>query len=100
MKTHPREGVLKEEKFPNTRKPSHQWVCGEFWNFRGQHNREGKKKKKAPTDYTPNLNSQWRSSPDALVHQEPQGAEQGGAVCMLRVRTRPECPEDNLKELT
>jgi len=30
MESHPREGVVKEEKFPNTRKPSHQWVCGEF----------------------------------------------------------------------
>ena len=29
METHPREGVVKEEKFPNTRKPSHQWVSGE-----------------------------------------------------------------------
>ena len=37
-----REGVLKEEKFPNTRKPSHWWVCGEFWNHRGQHNWEEK----------------------------------------------------------
>jgi len=27
MKTHAREGVV-EEKFPNTRKPSHQRVCG------------------------------------------------------------------------
>ena len=26
METHPREGVVKEEKFPNTRKPSHWWV--------------------------------------------------------------------------
>ena len=43
METHPREGVLKEEKFPNTRKPSHWQVCGEFWNLRGQHNQEGKK---------------------------------------------------------
>ena len=38
-----------KEKFPNTRKPSHQWVCGEFWNLRGQHNRREKEKnKKAP----------------------------------------------------
>ena len=43
METHPREGVVKEEKFPNTRKPSHWWVCGEFWNLRGQHNQEGEK---------------------------------------------------------
>ena len=36
------EGVLKEEKFPNTRRPSHRRVCGEFWNLRGQHNWEEK----------------------------------------------------------
>ena len=27
---------MKEEKFPNSRKSSHRWVCGEFWNLRGQ----------------------------------------------------------------
>ena len=37
---------MKREKFPNSREPSHRWVCGEFWNFRGQHNKEKKKKKK------------------------------------------------------
>ena len=42
METHPKEGVMKEEKFPNTRKPSHQWVCGEFLDLRQQHNWEGK----------------------------------------------------------
>ena len=44
--THPGEGVVKEEKFPHTRKPCYQQVCGEFWNLRGQHNREEKKKNK------------------------------------------------------
>ena len=39
------EGVVMEEKFPNSRKPSHRWACGEFWNLRGQHNWEKKKKK-------------------------------------------------------
>jgi len=29
METHPREGVVKEGKFPSTRKPSHQQVSGE-----------------------------------------------------------------------
>ena len=43
METHPGEGVMKEEKFPNTRKSSHRWVCGEFWKLREQHNQEGKK---------------------------------------------------------
>ena len=40
VETHPREGVIKE-KFPHSRKPSHRWVCGEFWNLREQHNWEG-----------------------------------------------------------
>ena len=48
METGPGEGVVKEEKLPNSRKPSHRWVCGEFWNLRGQHNLEGEKKKKHP----------------------------------------------------
>ena len=42
METHPRKGVVKEEKFPNTRKPSHLRICGEFWNLRRQHNWEEK----------------------------------------------------------
>ena len=46
METRPGEGVMKEEKFPNSRKPSHLWLCGDFWNLRGQHNWKKKKKKK------------------------------------------------------
>ena len=42
MELHPRKGVLKREKFPNTRKHSHCRVCGEPWKHRGQHNREEK----------------------------------------------------------
>ena len=52
MGTHPGEGVVKEEKFPNARKPSHQRVCGEFWDLRGQHNWEGKKKSPQNTHLT------------------------------------------------
>ena len=48
----------------------------------------------------PNCNSQQRSSPDAGVHHQQVGAEQGGAGCILRVGTGPECPEENLRELT
>ena len=39
METRPGEGAVKKEEFPN-RKPSHNWVCGEFWDLRGQHNWE------------------------------------------------------------
>ena len=42
MEPHPKEGVIKEKKFPNTRKPSPQRFCGVFWNLRGQHNQEEK----------------------------------------------------------
>ena len=89
---------MKEEKFPNTKKPSHSRVCREFWNLRGQHNWEGEKKKK--TEYMPNRNSQGRSSPDARICHQQAGTEQGGVGCMLRIKIQPECPEDNLRELT
>ena len=42
METHAREGVVKDEKLPNIRKPSHRWVFWEFWKLRGQHNWEEK----------------------------------------------------------
>ena len=80
MEAHPGEGVMKEEKFPNSRKRSHSWVCGEFWNLRGQHNWEEKKK---PTEYAPNRYSQWRSSPDTHIHQQRAGADQGGTGCII-----------------
>ena len=38
----PGKGVLKREKFPNTRKPSHCRIRAEPWKHRGQHNREEK----------------------------------------------------------
>ena len=44
MEACPGEGVVKEEKFPNTGKPSHQQACEEFQNLRRQHNWEGKTK--------------------------------------------------------
>ena len=90
-----------KEKFPNTKKPSHRHVCGEFWNLpTGEGNITEREKKKNPTNYTPNCNSQRRNSPDACIRHQRAGAEQGGAGCMLSVRTGPECPEDNLREMT
>ena len=83
METHRGEEVMKEEKFPNTRKPSHRRVCGEFWNLRGQHNWEEKKyKNKNSTDYTPNHNSQWRSSPDTCAHQQQGLNREPWAACL------------------
>ena len=62
-----------------------------------QTNKETNKK---TTEYAPNHNSQWRSSPDTRVRHQRAEAEQGGTGCMLRVRTRPQCHEDNVSELT
>ena len=65
----PEEEIVKEEKFPNRSKPSHQRICGEFSNIRGQHNQEKRKtnkqtnkktkkqnKTKKNTEYRPNCN--------------------------------------------
>ena len=43
METHPGEGVVTEENFPNSRKLCHRQVCGELWNLRGKHNQEENK---------------------------------------------------------
>ena len=42
---------MKEEKFPNTKKSSHQQVCVEFWNLRGL-TRRGKTKQNKQTNKT------------------------------------------------
>ena len=95
---HPGEGVVKE-KFPHNRKPSHMPVCGEFWNLRGQPNWKGEKKKK-PTEYMPNGNymRRWRSGTDASATSEWGLCREAQAPSLvLRVRTGPECPEDNMR---
>ena len=80
METCPREGVVKEEKFPHSRKPSYGWVCGEFWNLRGQHNQEEKQN----TEYVHNHNSQQRSSLDALASTtRTQGLDRQARVACL-----------------
>ena len=74
METRPGEGVMKEEKFPNSRKPSHSWVCEEFWNLRGQHNWE-ENKNKNNTEEVPNCNCQWRSNSDVRIHHQQEGLD-------------------------
>ena len=101
MKDHPREGVIKE-KLPNNRKLSHWRVCGEFWNLRGQHSREEKTKTKTKNPQITRLTS----TPSGEVAQtlasttSKWGLNREAQAALLRVRTRPECPGDNLRELT
>ena len=48
-----------------------------------------------------NRNCQWRSSTERLASPtSKQGMGREVRAALLRVRTRPECPEDNLRELT
>ena len=102
MAIHPREGVVKEKKFPNARKPSHWRVCGEFWNLRGQHSREEKTKTKTKNPQITRLTS----TPSGEVAQtlasinNEWGLNREVQATLLKVRNGPECPEGNLRELT
>ena len=106
---------MKEEKFPNSRKPSHRLVCGEFWNLRGQHNQEGKKKErkkernkkpqKTPqkTCLTATASREVAQTLMSSISERGLDWEAWAASSVLRVRTSPECPEcheDSLRELT
>ena len=87
METCPREEVVKEEKFTNTRKPSGLRVCGNFGSSEG--NITGRGKKKTPQNMcltaTPNgevAQTLARSSPDTRICNQQAGAEQGGVGCI------------------
>ena len=88
---------MKEEKFPNTRKSSHRWAYGEFWNLRGQHNWEGKTKK--PQIMCPTTTPSREVAQMLVPATSKRGLNREAWGHGLRVRTRPERPEDNLKEL-
>ena len=48
----------------------------------------------------PNINFQQRTSPDThSCHQQVGDLYREVRAALLRVRTRPECPEGNLREL-
>ena len=104
METHSREGVVKEEKFPNTRKPSHQGVCGEFWNLRGEHNWEGKNTHTHTHTHTQIMHLTLTPSGEVAQMLASTSSEWGlnmeVQITLLRVRTGLECPADKLRELT
>ena len=99
-KTHPREGVVKEQKFPNTRKPSRQQVCGSFGISEG--NITGREKRKNPQNMrlTATASREVTQRLMSTTSEQRLDREAQAASWVLRVRTRPECPEDHLRELT
>ena len=52
-----------------------------------------------PTDYLPKSNSQQKSTPDACTRPSKWGRNGEEPAALLRVRTGPESPEDNRREL-
>ena len=48
----------------------------------------------------PKNNSQQKSTPDTRIHHQQEGRNGEEQVALLRVRTGPECPEGNQRELT
>ena len=91
-----------KEKFPNSRKPSHRWVCGEFWNFRGQHNQEKKRKTKPPQNMCLNTSASGEVAQTLVSATSEWGLDRDprAAASVLKGRPGPGCPEDNLREQT
>ena len=87
MEFHQGKGVLKREKFPNTRKPSHCQICAELWKHRGQHNREKKINKQLKlADCEPYGNSPSGEAAQTLAHAiRTGGGGQGGAGGLHRL---------------
>ena len=101
METRTGEGIVKEEKFPNSKKPSHQRVCGEFWNLRGQHNWEENTHTHTHTHIQNGhlITTASGEVAQTLAFTTSQQVLNRDVGCMLRVRMGTECPEENLKEL-
>ena len=86
-----------KEKFPNSREPSHMWVCGEFWNLRGQ--QQGGKKKTQIRHLTTTVSGEVALTLASATSKRGLDREAQAASLVLRVRIGPECSEDNLREL-
>ena len=103
MEFRPGKGVLKREKFPNTRKPSHCRICAELWKHRGQHNREKKINKQLKlADCSPTVTPPAEKHP--LGMQTPASAISKRGLdrevwrgCIARIW--PEYPDHYLSEI-
>ena len=80
METCPGEGVMKEEKVSKQQETLSGGSVGSFGISEGNITRRGRKKN--PTEYAPNHNSQQRTSPDAPVRHQRAWAGQGGTGCI------------------
>ena len=100
MELHPEKGVFKKRPFQTPGNTLTAESVASLGTTEG--NIIGRKKiKLKPTDYVPTGNSPSREAaqtPAPATSKQGLGREAWAAL--LRVRTRPECPQDNLRELT
>ena len=68
-------------------------------NITGRKKKE-RKKERNPTDCVPNNNFQRELVQTLTIATSKWGLDREAWTALLRVRTRPECPEGNLRELT
>ena len=91
METHSGEGVMKE-KFPNSRKPSQRQVCGE--------NKQTNKQNPQNRRLTATASGEVAQRLASATSKRGLDREAQATGSVLRVRTKPEYPKDNLRELT
>ena len=93
---------MKEEKFPNSRKPSHRRVCGSFGISEGNITRRKTKQNRKQPQNNMHLTATPRGEAAQRVASatSKRGLNREVQAALLQVRIRPECPEDNLRELT
>ena len=74
---------------------------GEFWNPRGQHNQKKRKKKKKKNPQNTHLTTigsgEVTQTLTSTTSEQKLGRQAQAASSVIRVRTRPGCPEDNLR---
>ena len=97
---------MKKEKLPHNRKHSHGRVSGELWRVSGElwilsWSITGKKKRNPQNTYlTTTTSGEVAQTLGSTTSEWGLGREAQAAELVPRVRTGPECPEDNLRELT
>ena len=99
METCSGERGVKEEKFPYNRKPCHRPFCGELWNLRGQYKMGGGEQNPQNMHVTATNSGEGAQMFVSTTRESGLDREVWAASSVLKVRTGPEFPRDNLREL-
>ena len=99
METHPGQGVMKEEK-ETVGNPLTGGSVGSFGISEGTTTGRGKKQNPQNRCLTATASGEVAQTLTSTTSERGLDREVWAASTVLRVRTGPECPEDNLRELT